>query len=64
MKKPSLESLPLDAQGMESARREIEVLAFCKWKEAGCPDNSAFNFWVEAEMEWIEYRYVPDRYPS
>ena len=64
MRIPRLETLWLDERDMEAARKEIEALAFCKWQEAGCPDNSALDFWLEAEIEWIEYCYVPDRYPA
>ncbi len=60
--KPCLDSLVLTEDEMQVAKKEIETLAFWKWKEAGCPDDASLDFWLEAELEWMEYRYVPDRY--
>ena len=27
-------------------------------------EHKVLGFWLEAEQEWIQYFYVPDRYPS
>ena len=64
MKRPSLDSLPLDEHEIEAAKDEIRSIAFNKWQLAGCPDDSDVDFWIEAEVEWIEFRYVPHRYPD
>ena len=39
-------------------------MAYFKWQDAGSPDEDPIKFWREAELEWIEYYYVPDRYPD
>jgi hypothetical protein len=64
MQNPRLNSLRLSEPQMRAAKLEIQVLAYCKWKEAGCPEKRSLDFWLEAETEWIEYRYVPQRYPD
>ena len=60
---PHLDSLVLTEYEKQTAKTEIQLLAYAKWEEAGCPADSALDFWLEAEFEWMEYRYVPDRYP-
>ena len=64
MRFPTLDSLLLSDDERAAARRDVEVMAFCKWQDAGCPENSAPHLWEQAELEWIEFRYVPDRYPN
>jgi hypothetical protein len=58
---PCLDSLLLTDDELNLARKQIQELAYFKWQEAGCPDNSALTFWAEAEREWIAYSYVPHR---
>ena len=60
----SLDALVLTDSARNLARREIETLAYAKWEQAGRPDGTDMRFWLEAESEWIEYRYVPQRYPK
>lgn len=57
----SLDTLLLTDDELRIARREVEKLAYRKWKEAGSPEGRDAEFWREAELEWIEYYYVPDR---
>ena len=59
---PRLEALFLTDAELATAKQDIKKLAFCKWKDAGSPDNSDRDFWAEAHLEWIEYRYVPHRF--
>ena len=59
---PRLEALLLTAAEVAAAKEDIKKLAFCKWKDAGSPENSERDFWMEAQLEWIEYRYVPHRF--
>lgn len=59
-----LESLLLTSSELRAARKEVRQMAYFKWEEAGCPDDDAERFWREAELEWIEYLYVPDRYSN
>jgi len=61
---PDLEALFLTDEELEVAKREVKKMAFCKWSDAGRPENSSRDFWNEAQLEWIEYRYVPDRYAA
>ena len=60
---PSLDTLVLTDDEREAARKTIEENAYYKWQAAGSPSNDALRFWAEAEFEWIEYCYIPDRYP-
>lgn len=62
MHTPNLEALFLTEEELELAKKEIKKMAFCKWHDAGRPEGSSRDFWSEAQLEWIEYRYVPDRY--
>lgn len=61
---PCLDRLVLTEAEKETARQSIRKSAYFKWQAAGCPEDGALSFWLEAELEWIEYYYVPDRYPS
>lgn len=60
---PSLDSLILTPDELHAAKEQVRRMAYLKWQAAGCPPNEALRFWLEAELEWIEYRYIPDRYP-
>jgi len=57
----NLESLELTEEELRLAREQVRRMAFRKWEEAGCPSADPFAFWKDAEIEWIEYYYVPDR---
>jgi len=60
---PNLDSLLLTDDELAVARRQIEKLAYFKWQAAGSPENQSLAIWQEAEREWIDYYYVPDRPP-
>jgi hypothetical protein len=61
---PSLTSLELTEQEARAAEEAIRHLAYLKWEQAGCPHAAdPCEFWCEAEQEWIDFYYVPDRYP-
>lgn len=64
MSRLSLETLLLSDEELRVAHREVEKLAYRKWKEAGGPEGRDGEFWRAAELEWIEYYYVPDRKSS
>jgi Protein of unknown function (DUF2934) len=57
----NLELLELSETERTAAREQIRRMAFLKWQDAGCPLSDPCHFWREAEREWIEYYYVPDR---
>ena len=59
-----LESLLLTSSELRAARKEVRKMAYFKWEQAGRPEDDADRFWREAELEWIEYHYVPDRYSN
>jgi hypothetical protein len=61
---PSLDALLLTKDQRELARQAIKENAYYKWQAAGCPEDDALRFWLEAEYEWVEYCYVPIRYPE
>ena len=61
---PNLEDLYLTEDELEIARAEVKEMAFRDWEQAGRPNNCDQEFWEKAQLEWIEYRYVPDRYVS
>ena len=61
MTAPSLDTLLLTQQELQFAQQKVREMAYLKWRAAGCPENAADKFWREAEIEWIEYFYVPDR---
>jgi hypothetical protein len=58
---PCLNSLLLLEDELKAARKQVQKIAYFKWQAAGCPEDNALTFWREAELEWIEYYYVPDR---
>ena len=60
---PCLDTLVLTEDEQEAAKQTIRESAYSRWQTAGCPEDGALSFWLEAEFEWIEYSYVPDRYP-
>ena len=57
----NLETLELTEEEMKLAREQVRHMAYRKWQEAGCPTCDPLSFWKDAELEWIEYEYVPDR---
>lgn len=58
----TLETLDLDEARLQLAREEIQRNAYFKWEKAGRPEGDDSNrFWREAEYEWIEFHYVPNR---
>ncbi len=57
----TLENLELRPARLEAARDEIRRNAYFKWQAAGCPSEDPLRFWREAELEWIEFEYVPER---
>lgn len=58
----SLESLQMSEERRKAAQEEIQRNAYFKWQKAGCPEGEdPMRFWREAEYEWIEFNYVPDR---
>ena len=64
MELPKLEALFLTDEELKLAREQVQLAAYFKWRDAGCPDGSELDFWREAELEWMEYFYVPDRYAT
>ncbi|MBI3461511.1 MAG: DUF2934 domain-containing protein [Planctomycetes bacterium] len=60
----NLETLDLTPEELEHAKRQVRVIAYHHWEEAGHPDDSALNLWLTAEREWICHQYVPDRHNS
>lgn len=58
----TLDQLPLSNAEREAAEAEIRQEAYLKWEQAGRPDGDGLRFWQQAELEWIEYRYVPNRH--
>ena len=64
METPRLENLILTEEEMNLAREQVQLAAYFKWRDAGCPEGKKQHFWCEAELEWIEYFYVPDRYST
>ncbi len=64
MERPRLDNLILTAEEMQRAREQIQLAAYFKWRDAGCPECREQHYWDEAELEWIEYFYVPDRNPT
>ena len=58
----SLDLLLLTEDELQVARKQVRDMAYFKWQAAGRPSDGALTFWREAEREWINYHYVPDRY--
>ena len=58
-----LDTLLLTEKELRAARSQVQELAYLKWEAAGRPpdESRSEEFWQEAELEWIEYYYVPDR---
>ena len=61
MNQPTLETLLLNPSQLEMARTQVKEMAYCKWKAAGEPNIDPLAFWRQAELEWIEFFYVPSR---
>ena len=61
MKQPCLDDLVLTPAELEVAKKQVREMAYGKWQSAGSPDGAAEEFWADAELEWIEYVYVPNR---
>jgi len=57
----TLDTLELTKEQRRMARREIERMAYQKWADAGFRATDALKYWREAEVEWIEFSYVPNR---
>ena len=62
MQHPSIDAMLLTDDERNIARSQMEEIAYYKWLDAGCPNTNPLVFWCEAELEWIEYFYIPDRY--
>lgn len=62
MQYPEIDSLVLTENEFQVAQTEISMRAYLKWIDAGGPTDRELEFWLEAEKEWIESCYVPDRY--
>jgi hypothetical protein len=60
----TLESLQLDEAQLQACKEAVRKLAYFKWLEAGCPQHSELEFWVQAERDWIAHCYVPRRAPE
>jgi hypothetical protein len=58
----NLETLELTPHQLELTRAVVQRHAYFKWLDAGCPEGRQLEFWGEAEREWIERDYVPQRY--
>jgi len=61
MEQPHLELLLLTDEELCEARKQVEEMAYYKWLDAGCPPGTELDCWREAELEWVELFYVPDR---
>jgi len=61
MNHPHLDLLLLTDEELQEAKRHVQEIAYFKWQEAGCPQGQEQKFWDQAELEWIEFYYVPDR---
>ena len=59
-RQPSLELLQLMEDELNVAKQTVREMAYFRWQAAGCPDNQSLRFWLEAELEWVEYQYDPD----
>jgi hypothetical protein len=58
-----LDLLLLTDDELKAARKQVQEMSYFKWQAAGCPQDDSLKFWREAELEWIEFYYVPVRYP-
>lgn len=61
MDQPKLDALYLTEDEYQLARLQIGEAAYHKWLNDGCPCHRDLEFWLEAELEWVEFRYVPRR---
>ena len=61
MPQPTLDTLLLTDEERRAAKVQVEQMAYFRWQDAGCPQDDALRFWCEAELEWMEYFYVPHR---
>jgi len=61
---PCLDLLLLTDNELQAAKKQVQEMAYFKWQAAGCPDNAELRFWLDAELEWVEYFYVPNRYAT
>ncbi len=57
----TLETLELNVEQYRNTKDAVRRMAHSKWIEAGRPDGDKEEYWLEAEREWIERCYVPDR---
>jgi len=57
----TLETLELRPEQYHASKEAIRRMAHAKWVEAGQPQGTQFEYWLQAEREWIEHCYVPDR---
>jgi len=57
----TLDTLELTPEELECCKQVVEQMAYFHWLDAGCPDEGDLEFWLQAEREWIEHMYVPDR---
>ena len=62
MNRPSIDELILTKDELRNAREQVQQMAYFKWLDAGRPLGDELQHWLEAELEWIEYFYVPDRF--
>lgn len=58
----NLDSLILTREELNIARSQVEEMAYYRWLYAGCPAGEDLRFWLEAELEWVGYRYCPHRF--
>jgi hypothetical protein len=57
----TLDCLVLSRARREAARDEIRKNAYFKWVDAGRPVEDPLKFWREAELEWIEFKHIPEQ---
>jgi len=57
----TLEFLEIPPDKLQMCRDDISRMAYFKWIAAGCPQGRDVDFWTDAEREWVEFKYVPDR---
>ena len=62
MNHPSLDALFLTEDEYQLALSQVRHWAYLKWLDAGRPVGKDKDFWLEAETEWVESQYVPERY--
>ena len=57
----TLDSLELTPAELEACHDAIRKQAYCHWLDAGSPPGDGAEFWLQAERQWIEHCYVPNR---